>query len=572
MFEKKLLVSNKYKRNIYLILLFSLVAFHLINNLYLLRIQPLAEGKDSYTHVMNFLNFSQIAKYGEDNPFYIPHKSRLYNMIFVSLDYPPFFYGIAFLVNFFLGAIFLNAALFTSTLFFVLLIIGVYNIGGIIDKPTGVLAAFICSFYPILFISSRHFNLELALSAMVSLSVWILLKTELFKKRIVSILLGLSLGLGMLTKQTFFIYMLGPLVIVLIFVFFQAKRRAGHRQTINIIFCFFTAFFLSLIFYFNKQIYISALDRMRFIGAVNNPNIFSQQHLLYLPKSLIHTVGTFFTALLCFALIFLRRIKIYLRCLLLTWVVIPIVILSFFLLKYAEYTMAFLPALALITAAGIKNIKNNQLRILVVAMLMGISLYTFLDISYLKGDFFYASYYPGNNSSDSVLLKQTSRRGDKISSAVELIKNLGGKSNVIGIFYDDLNYRFPAYFLRGIFSWSSKKARTVDFISSTTSFLNHLDNFNIMIFVSRGNAEWVDSINLEKFIAKVNRKNQCKIRVLNDLRKNYVYADRNGVEISKDIVNKLINSREKFALSHKIKFFDNQANYSEWVYVYERIL
>ncbi len=61
----------------------------------------------------------------------------------------------------------------------------------------------------------------------------LLLKSELFQRRAISLLLGLTLGLGTLTKVTFPMLVAGPLLLVLGYIAFSAwrAREAGDRAT-----------------------------------------------------------------------------------------------------------------------------------------------------------------------------------------------------------------------------------------------------------------------------------------------------------------------------------------------------
>jgi len=72
------------------------------------------------------------------------------------------------------------------------------------------------AFFPMFYAMSRHFYLEFALTAMVALSVWLLLATDGFQRRGVSLLFGLSLGLGLLTKRTFAAFAIGPVIVAIL--------------------------------------------------------------------------------------------------------------------------------------------------------------------------------------------------------------------------------------------------------------------------------------------------------------------------------------------------------------------
>jgi 4-amino-4-deoxy-L-arabinose transferase-like glycosyltransferase len=80
----------------------------------------------------------------------------------------------------------------------------------------GLLSAALLAFFPMFYAMSRHFYLEFALTAMVALAVYLLLATDGFRRRGVSVLFGVGLGLGMLAKRTFPVFVAGPLIVVVL--------------------------------------------------------------------------------------------------------------------------------------------------------------------------------------------------------------------------------------------------------------------------------------------------------------------------------------------------------------------
>lgn len=130
--------------------------------------------------------------------------------------YPPFFmlFPIPFLWLF--GET-LNVAIMSNIVYFSILIFSVYGIGRHVhSKKAGLLAAFIVSMFPSIYGFSRMFWMDFPLTSVVALSIFLLLKTELFTSRKYSILLGVVTGVGMLVKWTFVAYLLPPLIALLL--------------------------------------------------------------------------------------------------------------------------------------------------------------------------------------------------------------------------------------------------------------------------------------------------------------------------------------------------------------------
>ena len=136
----------------------------------------------------------------------------------LSLDSfrPLFFHLCAVLMYRIFGAS-ADVAVMTNFPFFLLLLLSVYGIGRRLVSPAvGVLAAFFTSVLPLVFALTRAFYVDLALAALVAVSILLLLGVDEFRARGHVILLGLSIGLGLLTKWTHPLFVGPPLVYVLL--------------------------------------------------------------------------------------------------------------------------------------------------------------------------------------------------------------------------------------------------------------------------------------------------------------------------------------------------------------------
>src|SRR6185436_15862494 len=92
-----------------------------------------------------------------------------------------------------------------------ILFFGTYGIGRHVSGPwTSAIAATLVSFYPYVLWLSRETIIDYWLIAMVTLAMWVLLKTKEFSDRHWSIAFGFAAGLGMLTKWTFPFFLILP--------------------------------------------------------------------------------------------------------------------------------------------------------------------------------------------------------------------------------------------------------------------------------------------------------------------------------------------------------------------------
>ncbi len=124
--------------------------------------------------------------------------------------YPPLYHSIVALFYAIFGKT-VDAAQLANLPAIAILLVATYGIGRrVLDPFSAVLAAALVNFYPILIWSSRETLIDLWLSAMVALAMWVLLKTEDFSKIKESVLFGIVCGLGMLTKWTFPLFVAVP--------------------------------------------------------------------------------------------------------------------------------------------------------------------------------------------------------------------------------------------------------------------------------------------------------------------------------------------------------------------------
>lgn len=84
------------------------------------------------------------------------------------------------------------------------------------SRTLGLVAVALLATFPMYYAMSRYFYLEFALTATVAINVFLLLATDGFKRRDMSVLFGISLGLTLLTKRTAALFLVGPIVAVVL--------------------------------------------------------------------------------------------------------------------------------------------------------------------------------------------------------------------------------------------------------------------------------------------------------------------------------------------------------------------
>jgi len=125
----------------------------------------------------------------------------------------------------------------TNLLFLVILMYSLYNLGKRIgDKSLGFAAVVVCLSFPAVFGMSRIMWHEFPLMCIMTLSYYLLFKTDYFKNTKYSFLWALTIACGFLIKFTLPIYIFVPMLIYVIKSFFESDNR--RQLAIRLLSCF----------------------------------------------------------------------------------------------------------------------------------------------------------------------------------------------------------------------------------------------------------------------------------------------------------------------------------------------
>lgn len=183
-------------------LLFGLINWHWLGQ------SVVTYGWDRMDHLITSLVYNDIFKAGS--------AQSLYNALAYSDYYPPFVHFTVNLLYRFFGvnedvAVMVN-------IFYVFLLFGAtWSVARRLaaGRAVPLLAVTFLATFPMIFIMSRYLYLDLALTAMVAVTVALLLETERFTRRGMALLFGASMGLAFLIKWTAAAFLSGPLVFML---------------------------------------------------------------------------------------------------------------------------------------------------------------------------------------------------------------------------------------------------------------------------------------------------------------------------------------------------------------------
>ena len=205
-----------------------------------------------------------------------------------------------------------------------------------------------------MFHSSRVFSLDIFFTFMVSLSLLGLLKidSDRFQNRNNIFLFGVLLGLGMLTKQYYPVFILGPVFILI----FQLCRQKGcsRKVILNLAVGFSIAVLISMIFYSGHLLPSkrgsNILYRMKLIDDIGwYPKTKLMNYFYYIYCLVFEQISPFNFIVFIIGFVVFMTSHSNRKLFLISWILIPLVIFSGIPSKYNRYTMACLPAIALIS-------------------------------------------------------------------------------------------------------------------------------------------------------------------------------------------------------------------------------
>lgn len=249
--------------------------------------------------------------------------------------------------------------------YLVMLVLSVFLIADLLmGKWAAFTSAFLVSSYPIVIYISHYPMVDLALTAWVTLGFYFLIKSEDFKNPRWSILFGLALGLGMLTKWTALAYLLGPLL--------WSMGRAFLKKRVK---WFFLSMFLFGIVSLPWYIYNFIPVTLRIIKLCSLPSAggvtLGMLNWMWYPLALLEQMNLFFVLLFIPGLI-VAFFKPKARPVLL-WFLVSEGLFSLIRNHNSRYTMPVLPAAAILSVMWLPKDRKSifiGLNTLILAVLI----------------------------------------------------------------------------------------------------------------------------------------------------------------------------------------------------------
>jgi len=301
---------------------------------------------DEALHLISAVHFVDSFRH----PSFFTLKSWLH----IGYPWPPFFYFSAALLSA-AGGTALPVFLSVQYLYLLLLLAGVFLIGRQVhSRRAGYLSCLILLAYPIMPLLTNIFMLELAVMSMTAFSVAALLASRGFANRRWSLILGIALGLGMLIKWTFFLYV-GPLVIGHAV---QCRTR-GVSEARYMKLCFVVALVVLGPWYGYHALSI-VRDSVGAGIRVGAPiPTFSLEGIMFYARSLSFEMGACLSLVALVAFFGLRPVRLPMRFLGL-WFAVPYVMLTLIPSKWGHYITPVLPAAAVVSSVFIWQLYDRR--------------------------------------------------------------------------------------------------------------------------------------------------------------------------------------------------------------------
>jgi len=164
-------------------------------------------GWDRMDHLITSLAYNNILQVVTPQSFL--------NALVYSNYYPPFVHFNMWLFYQLFG-VNEDVAAMVNVIYMAVLLFATWSIAErVSNRFTAALAVTVLGTFPIIFIMSRYLYLDFALTALVALAIALLLATQRFTRRTVSLWFGAALGIAMLIKWTAVAFLATPLLFVL---------------------------------------------------------------------------------------------------------------------------------------------------------------------------------------------------------------------------------------------------------------------------------------------------------------------------------------------------------------------
>jgi hypothetical protein len=335
-------------------------------------------------HLINYVTESTASLHFKDVPrIYSAIKEFDLKSIFYYSDYPPLYRISAALILVIFGKNWILMNLINNTFYLLMLLAFLYLLGKKLkDDLTGILMMILVSLYPLTYGSYQMFLMDFPLMGLITMSLYFFYRSENFKNRFWSILFGIACGWGMMTKLQFGAFIAGP-IIYGIFVYVKEIKTGKYYSLINSGLFTIITVTIMLPYYINANIFQDIKNCTCY--EVSGFPWYSFENIKYFTTGLweYQLTPPFFLILLFGLYYFLKEADINIKVIVITWIVIPnIILLLMPHSKSARYFLTQLPAFAIISAFGLRNIASKFFGKTIILLIIILGIAQYYDFTY----------------------------------------------------------------------------------------------------------------------------------------------------------------------------------------------
>jgi 4-amino-4-deoxy-L-arabinose transferase-like glycosyltransferase len=359
------------KENIPTIVLTLLILFHIFVNInYAIKNDMPTAWDESWHTAISFEKYLDLTGHQVNLDNYPLLKER-------SLRYPQLIHWTP-APFYFLFGLTQDVGAFSITIYLILLIIFTYLIGKeIYDKKVGLIAAILVSFYPLAYGLSRLFLLDLPVAAMLTATVYFLVKYQKTKRHRHILPILVCIALGALTKQTYLVFVALPLTYMImrtnkekILNAFHGKRKYYSMGLTLIFLTTAIIYFLRLSGPYLLGIFLRGLSWDTFTIGIKE---------IWLAR--IAQIPRLILVLTAISLVFYKKLSE--KTLFLLWIFIPIIFVAATGIPTGgRYLVPIIPAVSILSTWLILQIKRPLITCTVLAIILGQLLFTFAGLTY----------------------------------------------------------------------------------------------------------------------------------------------------------------------------------------------
>lgn len=381
-----------------IIVLICIIIFHIFNNYFWIKNDEFSWYPEKYYQLLykNYI-LSSLKEIFQNNRSFLSKVIYSFRLLNTDMAWPKLFHIYVAIINLVFGNE-TNISLMANIPFFMLLGVFTFLIGReIASAKAGVLAAFLISFYPGIFGVSRSYGLDFPLTAMVVITIYLLIRAGDFRKIKYALSFSLFAGLAVLVKGLAIFFIAGPLVYVVYrFIYLRIihNKKNGDHNKLNVLRTSLgLGLSLGLIILLSSFWWFGNLKNLfAFLFYITTtPKFYSrilipQKHLFewvffYLVKmNYIMSPLLFFS--FCFSFLIFCRTKIKYKPIILLWALVPYFLFTVIVAKSERYYFPAIPAVALITAIGLLRIESKKIRQFLIMLITIVSLIQFYDLSF----------------------------------------------------------------------------------------------------------------------------------------------------------------------------------------------